>query len=243
MVCDMLDGKVARLTKTDGAFGAELDSLSDVVSFGVAPAILAHRLLLDEPGVFGYGERLVWFITVFYPVMAAIRLARYNVEHTDEALPYFRGLPSPGAAAMVCACVFLHCWYPDVFRSAEKGQQGLESLTAFDWSLVGISVLVALLMVSTVHFPHVGNTLLGRLNFRKLIILMMLGAMFVMWFPIALASSCALYLGYGLAGEGVAMWRKWRQGRNPLDDPEDDDAEDVGIGGEKESPTGPASGR
>nr|MBA3845681.1 hypothetical protein [Planctomycetota bacterium] len=55
--------------------------------------------------------------------------------------------------------------------------------------------------------------------------------------------SCGLYLAYGLAGEGLAMWRKWRKGANPLDDPEDADAEDVGIGGDKESPSGPASGR
>jgi len=108
MICDMFDGKVARMTRTAGPFGAELDSLADVVSFGVAPAILVHRLVLGQPGVLAYGERLLWLVAVFFAVMAAIRLARYNVEHSDEATPWFRGMPSPGAAALVCSWVMFH---------------------------------------------------------------------------------------------------------------------------------------
>jgi CDP-diacylglycerol--serine O-phosphatidyltransferase len=258
MLCDMLDGKVARMTNTQGAFGAELDSLSDVVSFGVAPAILVHRLIIGEPGVFHHGERVLWFCTVFYAVMAAIRLARYNVEHSDEAAPYFRGLPSPGAAALVCAWILVHQqvhtglagatevangWVQRWFRTEQvmSGYDGLSDLDPFRWFMLGLLVLAALLMVSTIRFPHLGNTLLGRLSFRKLILLMAFGAVFV-WKPAAfLVVAISGYLVWGVVGEGLRMWRSWRQGNNPLD--EDEDAEDAGLGTDKPSDVGPAPGR
>ena len=99
MFCDLFDGKVARMTKTDGEFGVQLDSLADVVSFGVAPALLMHRYVLDGPGILGEGERIVWAIAIWYAVLTAIRLARYNVEQHSGATKTFRGLPSPGAAS------------------------------------------------------------------------------------------------------------------------------------------------
>ena len=70
-------------------FGAELDSLADVISFGIAPAMLVHRLVLgDQPEhAWGEGERLIWFLAVWYVVMTAIRLARYNVEHVEATVP------------------------------------------------------------------------------------------------------------------------------------------------------------
>ena len=232
MICDMFDGKVARMTHTDGPFGAELDSLSDVVSFGVAPAILMHRFVLGEPGVFDHGQRLLWFVTVLYPIMAAIRLARYNVEHSDEATPYFRGLPSPGAAALVCAWLILHA-HQQVIPSPTIGETykytGLENLDAFRWIIIALTLLSALLMVSTIRFPHVGNTLFGRLGFRTIIIGMLLVSLLVAfpyWF---LAVLTTLYVLFGLGMAIPDMWRKWRAGRHPLDEPEDDEAEDVGV--------------
>jgi CDP-diacylglycerol--serine O-phosphatidyltransferase len=246
MVCDMLDGKVARMTKTDGPFGAELDSLSDVVSFGVAPAILAHRLVLGEPGVFDHGQRLLWFLTVFYPVMAAIRLARYNVEHSDEAIPHFRGLPSPGAAALVCSWIILH-YHQDFIPSTPVGSnykyQGLETLDAFRWIVIGLTLLSALMMVSTVRYPHVGNTLFGRMGFRQLIVILLLISVLVLFPAYFLVVVTTGYLLVGLGGEGFAMYQRWRLGRNPLEDAEDDDAEDAGVSGEKDESTGPRPGR
>jgi len=260
MLCDMLDGKVARMTNTQGAFGAELDSLSDVVSFGVAPAILTHRLIIGEPGVFYPGERVLWFCTVFYAVMAAIRLARYNVEHSDEATPYFRGLPSPGAAALVCSWIILHQQVHDAGTAAAteanhwlhrwfntkqvmNGYDGLSDLDPFRWFLLALLLIAALLMVSTVRFPHLGNTLLGRMSFRKLILLMAFGAVFV-WKPAAfLVVAICGYLLYGLGSEVWLMWRTWRSGRNPLDDDDEGDSDDAGLGGEKPDDIGPAPGR
>ncbi|MBA3939005.1 MAG: phosphatidylcholine/phosphatidylserine synthase [Planctomycetes bacterium] len=244
MICDMLDGKVARMTKTDGPFGAELDSLSDVVSFGVAPAILVHRLVLGEPGVFDHGQRLLWFITVFFPVMAAIRLARYNVEHTDVPVPYFRGIPSPGAAAVVCSWIIFH---QEVLQPPNSAlgyrYDGLQTLDMWRWVIIGLTMASALLMVSTVRYPHVGQTLLGRLGFRQMIVGILLVSLLIWKPPYFLVIATTGYLLLGLGGEAMAMWRKWRLGRSLIEDADEDEAEDAGVIGEKHHDTGPAPGR
>jgi CDP-diacylglycerol--serine O-phosphatidyltransferase len=244
MICDMLDGKVARLTKTDGPFGAELDSLSDVVSFGVAPAILVHRLVMGQPGVFDHGQRLLWFLTVLYPVMAAIRLARYNVEagQNEDATPYFRGLPSPGAAAMLCSWIIFH---QEVWQSTLRNDSyaGLASLDPFRWCMLGLSLAAALLMVSRVPYPHLGHTLLGRLGFRQMILGLFAFTLLVAWPAYFLIIATTGYVLLGLVMQLVAMWSKWRAGRNLLEDAEDDDAEDVGVSTDRVVPSGPASGR
>lgn len=255
MICDMFDGKVARMTKTAGPFGAELDSLADVVSFGVAPAILVHRLVLGQPGVLAYGERLLWLVTVFYAVMAAIRLARYNVEHSDEANPWFRGMPSPGAAALVCAWVMFHQWiilHPgdqvcrwilDHGIIADKPWGGLASMDPFRWALIAVTAIAALLMVSTVRYPHIGNSLFGRMKFRSMILLLLLiiGMVFGADLPYVLFVGTTGYVIYGLVRGGYESWRNWRQGRDPLEDEDEADAEDLGEGAPKD--IGPAHGR
>ena len=101
MVLDGLDGRVARLTRTQSAFGAEFDSLSDMVSFGVAPALVTYAWTLKDLGRFG------WVAAFIYCVGAALRLARFNstAEATDKR--FFQGLPSPAAAALVAGFVWL----------------------------------------------------------------------------------------------------------------------------------------
>ncbi len=250
MVCDMFDGKVARMTKQDGPFGAELDSLSDVVSFGVAPAILVHRLILGEPGVFDPGQRILWFITVFYPVMAAIRLARYNVEHSGpaaaDASPHFRGIPSPGAAAVIAALVLLHQHAHELLGSPERMTNYttlLGSLDWFRWVLLAVTMVCALVMVSTLRYPHIGNTLFGRMSYRTFIPLLTLGALFV-WQPVwVLAIATTGYLCYGLLLAAVRSLADWRAGRSVIDDEDEDSAEDAGLPGENGQHEGPAPGR
>ncbi|MBA3707453.1 MAG: phosphatidylcholine/phosphatidylserine synthase [Planctomycetes bacterium] len=247
MVCDMLDGKVARLTHTEGAFGAELDSLSDVVSFGVAPAILVHRLILGEPGVFDYGQRLLWFVTVFYPVMASIRLARYNVEHSEEATPYFRGLPSPGAAAVVCAwIIFCHSRHDQLVHWGllRTGQySGLMNMDIFSWATIAVAVIAALLMVSTVRYPHVGNTMLGRISFRKMIVGLLVVAFLVAYPADTLFVATTTYVLWGLVMGTIDSFRLWRRGGHLLVDEDEEAAEDAGLHADKDPDTGPAPGR
>jgi len=256
MVFDMFDGKVARMTRTAGPFGAELDSLADVVSFGVAPAILVHRLVLGQPGVFAYGEKLLWFVTVFYAVMAAIRLARYNAEHSDEATPWFRGLPSPGAAALVCGWVMFHQWTvlnPEKTISSwllthgliSPGPwNGLESMDAFRWGLVAITIASGLLMVSTVRYPHAGNTLFGRMSFRSMILLIMvIAALVIIDLPYVAFFGTTGYVAWGLFRGAFEMWRNWRQGRDPLTDADEEEADDLADGDDAGKDVGPAPGR
>jgi CDP-diacylglycerol--serine O-phosphatidyltransferase len=105
MVVDMLDGYFARLTHSQSAFGAELDSLADVVSFGVAPAILAFTWGLWPLGRFGWAAGFV------YVTAAALRLARFNIQSTSAMdKRYFAGLPSPAAASVTASTVFLYPW-------------------------------------------------------------------------------------------------------------------------------------
>lgn len=255
MVCDMFDGKVARMTKQDGPFGAELDSLSDVVSFGVAPAILVHRLVLGQPGVFDDGIRILWFLTVLYPVLAAIRLARYNVEaaapsdEKSDKSPHFRGVPSPGAAGLVCAWILLHQrqpeWLPTWLASPAmlEDYKGLLHLDAFRWIILVVMTVSALLMVSTIRFPHIGNSLFGRIGFGKMIMLLMV-AVFLVWAPVV--TLVVATTGYVLFGVSAALMRavtRLRQGKT-MDEDDDDDAEDVGLSTDKFTRVdGPAAGR
>ena len=248
MVCDLLDGKVARLTKTSGPFGAELDSLSDLVSFGVAPAVLVHRLVLGEPGVFDPGQRILWFITVFAPVMAAIRLARYNVESHEGPTSHFRGLPSPGFAAVICAWIIIH----EEFTSqlADWGlvttghYTGLINLDPFRFGALGVLFTGSLLMVSNLPYPHVGNTMLGRISFTSFIVLLLLIVLLVSYPAITLL---VVTTGYLLSGLGLAALRarqNWARGRDTLADDADDDAEDAGSSAVPVLPDdGPALGR
>lgn len=136
MIVDALDGFFARLTHSQSAFGAELDSLADVVSFGVAPAILA----------FTWGlwllSRIGWAAGFVYVTAAAMRLARYNIQtHVVSDKRYFAGLPTPAAAAVTASTVFLYPW-------------GLQDIRA---AIPALAMLLvpAFLMVSTIRFRSI----------------------------------------------------------------------------------------
>jgi CDP-diacylglycerol--serine O-phosphatidyltransferase len=109
MLADALDGRVARLTNTQSDFGKEYDSLADMVTFGVAPALIMYQWSLHELAEFGrFGRQLAWVIPFFYTAMTALRLARFNVIEPDKSEKgYFFGLPSPSAAAMTMGYVWV----------------------------------------------------------------------------------------------------------------------------------------
>jgi CDP-diacylglycerol---serine O-phosphatidyltransferase len=134
VVLDMLDGRIARLTNTSSAFGLEFDSLADVISFGVAPAVLAMAWGLGELG------RVGWAAGFVYLTATAMRLARFNIQTTTPQVDkrYFVGMPSPSAAGIIAATVY--AWpYPLVgFRQAIAS--------------VAVVLVPAALMVSTIRF-------------------------------------------------------------------------------------------
>src|SRR5690606_35045577 len=132
VVLDMLDGRIARMTNTTSAFGLEFDSLADVISFGLAPALLAFTWGLSELG------RIGWAVGFLYVTAAAMRLARFNLQtHSLTDKRYFVGMPSPSAAGIIAATIY--AWpYP------------LEGLPA--GIAVAVVLVPAILMVSTIKF-------------------------------------------------------------------------------------------
>lgn len=133
MVLDGLDGRVARLTNTQSAFGAEYDSLSDMLSFGVAPALVAFTWILQDIGKTG------WVVAFLYVACAALRLARFNVQLGSVDKKWFIGLPSPSAAAFVAASVW-------TFHSFDAEAFGFKLLMLFVVAAAGI------LMVSNIRY-------------------------------------------------------------------------------------------
>ncbi|MCC7034005.1 MAG: CDP-diacylglycerol--serine O-phosphatidyltransferase [Acidobacteria bacterium] len=151
IVLDMLDGRIARMTGTTSEFGLQLDSLADLISFGMAPAILAFQWGLAPLG------RLGWAIGFLFVTAAALRLARFNIQaHTDKR--YFVGMPSPAAAAIPAATVF---YFPGGMQTY---QQALPALA--------VVLVPALLMVSTIRFRSFKSLDLGtKRSYRGLIAL------------------------------------------------------------------------
>jgi CDP-diacylglycerol--serine O-phosphatidyltransferase len=141
VVLDMLDGRVARLTKTTSAFGLELDSLADIISFGVAPAVLAMAWGLSDLG------RVGWAAGFVYVTAAAMRLARFNIQSSTQIdKRYFVGMPSPPAAGVIAATVF--AWpYPATTVYVWSYPLVPQSIAAMT-----VVLIPAALMVSTIKF-------------------------------------------------------------------------------------------
>lgn len=191
MVFDGLDGRVARLTNTQSKFGAEFDSLSDMVSFGVAPALVAFTWVLQDLGKIG------WFAAFLYCAGAALRLARFNTQIGSIDKRYFMGLPSPAAAATVAGLV----WF---CSTNEIDVSHLSYLIALYVALSGV------LMVSNVlYYSFKDVDLKGKIHFLKLALIVLAGAV--------IATNPALFLWllflvYAFSGPLLWLWRK-RPGR------------------------------
>jgi CDP-diacylglycerol--serine O-phosphatidyltransferase len=188
MVLDALDGRIARLTNTQSEFGAQYDSLSDMVSFGAAPALVIYEYSLRGLGKLG------WIAAFVYCAGAALRLARFNtnIEVVDKR--YFQGLPSPAAAALVVGFILMMT-DPDINVSARQ----------VDWLSWVIALFAGLTMVTNVPFYSFKDV-----NFRK-------SVPFIVVFLIALGFALVaikpavvlwpLFVLYGLSGYAVLAWR------------------------------------
>ena len=162
MVFDALDGRVARMTHSTSEFGGVLDSLADLITFGVAPAMIAKVVIQDAFVTAGGPDirRIAFLTAAFYAVCAALRLARYAVEQEDEevAVSTFLGLPTPGAAGVIAA---LALCYGDIVQWWELAPLG-KWVAAYAVGF-GVVASLALLMVSNVPFVHFANKFLrGR---------------------------------------------------------------------------------
>ncbi|GGO88209.1 phosphatidylserine synthase [Marinobacterium nitratireducens] len=190
MLFDGLDGRVARMTNTSSAFGAEYDSLSDMVSFGVAPALVAFTWALDNTGKIG------WFAAFIYVACAALRLARFNTQIGSVDKKYFIGLPSPAAAATVAGLV----WACTEFEVVPEGP--------LSYAVAGMVALCGLLMVSNVLYHSFKEVdFKGKVPFVILAAIVLVVGVISISPPLFLWS---LFLVYMLSGPAIWVWRKRR---------------------------------
>jgi CDP-diacylglycerol--serine O-phosphatidyltransferase len=181
IVVDMLDGRVARMTGTTSQFGVEFDSLADVISFGVAPAIMAFQWGLHPLG------RIGWAAGFVFVAGAAIRLARFNIQTGTVDKKYFVGLPSPAAAAVPATTIFL---YPEGFQSP---------LAAL--GVLALVVVPGLMMVSTIRFYSFKTLDLQSRRAYPVLALLALGLALLTAHEIMLA-----VLSYSYLMSGPIMW-------------------------------------
>lgn len=192
MVMDGLDGRVARMTNTQSAFGAEYDSLSDMVSFGVAPALVIYEWSLKGLGKLG------WIAAFVYCVGAALRLARFNTNVGTVDKRYFQGLPSPAAAALIAGLV----WVVHDF--------GIEGEDV-RWFASGLTFFAGITMVSSI--PYWSGK---EINLRKsvpfiAVAAIALGFALISFYPPGVLF--ALFLVYAMSGYGMWLWRWWHARR------------------------------
>jgi CDP-diacylglycerol---serine O-phosphatidyltransferase len=230
MVFDALDGRVARMTGQSTPFGAQLDSMADMVTFGVAPAFLGKILVdwhaqTDANKLLPLTPKLFYAAAALYVVGAALRLARFNVETTpdEENHREFKGLPSPAAAAVVCSLVALFCTRND--SSAELGHW-LLGPQHFDWIVIGmplVLVVLGLLMISRVPYPHAMHAALkGKHSLSVLAVMAVVIIVAAIEWQLALAAATLGYVVWGLV---IGVYRIILRRRDE-DDDDDDGATD-----------------
>ena len=177
LIFDGLDGRVARLTNSCSKFGVEYDSLADIVSFGVAPAVLIYLFAGVEYGRFGV------VVSALFVIFGAIRLARFNVMSATSEPSVFIGVPIPTAAVFVSLLVLL-------FDKYEEINSGVFLLVS--------SVVVALLMVSNIRYPSFKKVDLDKKHIRKLFIALTAVFLFIFIYPIeGIVFVFSLYILYG----------------------------------------------
>ncbi len=199
MVLDGMDGRVARLTSTESDFGKEFDSLSDMVAFGLAPAVVVYQWGVERLAEYSVAwGRVGWLVAFLFAVAAAMRLARFNSSPASQDKRYFVGLASPSAAGMVAGFVWL---------SARLEIAGLGGLAlAFV-----VTAAAAALMVSNFRYYSFKELNLGsRIPFTYLLLIPLILILISVEPPVVLFS---MFTGYGLSGPLLWLWRRSRRSR------------------------------
>ncbi|MGD2093807.1 MAG: CDP-diacylglycerol--serine O-phosphatidyltransferase [Phycisphaerales bacterium] len=195
MIADMLDGRLARMHQSTSSFGGQLDSLSDAVSFGVAPAFLMLKVFEHKlsgftglsPAAETFLQRFIWMAAAAYLSCAVIRLARFNVENEEDESAHmsFVGLPTPAAAGVLVSLIILH-------------QDALPAFNVIIYTLPFVTLGVAVLMVSRIQYPHILNQYLrGKKPFGYLIRVLLL--VFVVWIIRIQAALVLMFCGFAAA--------------------------------------------
>lgn len=203
MIADMLDGHLARKVKGTSSFGGQLDSLCDVISFGVAPVFLMLKIVeskLELTSFAGdnYIQRFIWLAAAAYLSCAVIRLARFNVENEEgeSAHMSFMGLPTPAAAGVIVSLVIFHQEYKEV----------LPMVSAIIYALPFLAMGAGALMVSRLRYPHVLNQYFkGKKPFGHFIRVLLLLALLFFYHQIAF-----VLLFCGFAATSLVRWFYYR---------------------------------
>ncbi len=230
MVFDALDGRIARLTRNTSDLGEQLDSMADMVTFGVAPAFIAVQLILAaqtpffsaeemSPSFFASGRADTYFgritlsVAAIYVACTALRLARFNVETKSPEVQdhmFFKGLPSPGAGGTVAAMILLHQHY--LANYTRQAAATIGDNATLSWTLlltavgmVGVMLLAAFAMVSRLRYVHVTNRYVrGRARFGTIAKLVVVVLLLVSFPQQAIAAGFVLY---ALSAPVMWLWR------------------------------------
>ncbi|MEM9173141.1 MAG: CDP-diacylglycerol--serine O-phosphatidyltransferase [Pseudomonadota bacterium] len=208
MLMDGLDGRVARMTSTQSDFGKEYDSLSDMVSFGMAPAIVAYEWGVDRLTEYSVAwGRFGWIVAFLYAVTAALRLARFNATPSKLGKDWFQGLPSPSAAALVASSIWL-C-----------AEHGLDGMFALSLAFILTAAVGALMVSNLRYYSFKSVTLVQQVPFGWVLIVPLVLALISLHPPLVLF---LLFLGYVFSGP--VLWLAWRRPQQIalLDDEESD---------------------
>jgi CDP-diacylglycerol--serine O-phosphatidyltransferase len=215
-IFDLLDGRVARMGGVESPFGREFDSLADVISFGVAPAFLVHRIVLRD--VFASNQEIGWFIASFYLICGALRLARFNclaamgVGSGKE----FLGFPIPAAAGLVASLTLFLMWW--------EGKNF--STGVWRYILPFIMLFLSIMMVSEVKYPSFKTLdLRAKRTFTKMVVVVLAISFLIMLrniiLPIVLPLVITTYLVYGFIRPHIS-----RQMRHEIEEEDEDEDED-----------------
>ena len=208
MVLDSLDGRVARMTNTQSAFGEQMDSLADMVSFGAAPALIAYEWALKGLGRWG------WVAAFVYCACAALRLARFNVNTSVVDKRYFQGLPSPAGAALMTGFIW-------IMTDADiKGP-------SVAWPMFALALYAGLTMVTNVPFYSFKDIQMKKSVPFVVIVLIALGIAIINIHPPTVLFS--LFVIYGLSGYVVYGWRKARGIQTSVINTSTDEPEERGL--------------
>jgi CDP-diacylglycerol--serine O-phosphatidyltransferase len=207
MIADVLDGHLARISKSTSSFGAQLDSLCDVITFGIAPAFLMLKLVQTHLRYFqlvnnqpaALSGRVVFLIAILYVMCAIIRLARFNVETSaEDAHLSFAGLPSPPAAGTIVSLViFQQDFLPKITKWPAEFINASE--LAAVWALPVITLMAGILMVTRIPYPHVVNRLLrGKKQFSTFLMVLFVVLLIIWNIQLAMALGFCIFVVYGL---------------------------------------------